>query len=731
MASDHEHELVTASQIRRYRGLTTVLSWLNIATPNVRIKKGNYGSLRSQILFKGEALADILVREDETVAVTYNHTEKRLQVLATTVIPSQHPDKAAAPTSAYIPEEALRFHPAYDGDLPAAFDNGDGDGNGNGNGNGRSFALPLGSAGWYLKHRSSGVVVDGKNTVPPFTEHCAVVCELLKRSHRTAAHPGGAGPSALNRDLLRYLWLAAEPAVNARIAAGGAPQPHGAAYHPRNLFWALTQGPAQLQGLAAAGGGGGGCADAAAVYAQGLRPERKVAFRGLRDAILGVANDERWTSDMMLDLDEIAYDARGRMVLQGVLVHTLSLLWVTFRNIRLTKLELMAAKKRFVEEPHFSIRHALQSCASRLAGLLDEQANDATRHMQVLLFLTQEYEDLLREHFRWLQAALQLRHSRDVKLAHSYFWERPVSPFQACKDAEMHLHRGGFDAIDALEGFPPRAAGEGGEHSQQGEGCASWSAVALYYLKSIVLHYRGVCRLVRIGGDGNDLALRRSKWISQVGVDCTQVVVGPALDHDTMSSVNSVLRGLVKEPDEDIGLDEDDVQRLALKIAFMSPEQGLDPAKLLQCTTLFEGTAHCESILLSLHLYAERSKKWVKREKETTPPPVSDTAQEDGPVSQELRDLSRQLQHLVSAIALSKGCCAGCYQLVEYMKYEYSHGDRDDYPLYPASNHARWTPCTIPPWLSKRAASFMISRAEKALLRWADQTTEVPESEED
>jgi len=75
--------LVNREQIKRYRAVTTFLSWIGSeARRGTGVTQKGVGSTKYHLYSKGADLVDLLLRDDESISMTFNRAANKMTILA-------------------------------------------------------------------------------------------------------------------------------------------------------------------------------------------------------------------------------------------------------------------------------------------------------------------------------------------------------------------------------------------------------------------------------------------------------------------------------------------------------------------------------------------------------------------------------------------------------------------------------------------------------------------------
>ncbi|KAK7445215.1 hypothetical protein Landi51_08093 [Colletotrichum acutatum] len=116
-------------------------------------------------------------------------------------------------------------------------------------------------------------------------------------------------------------------------------------------------------------------------------------------------------------------------------------------------------------------------------------------------------------------------------------------------------------------------------------------------------------------------------------------------------------------------------------------------------STYFSGGYHCESTMLCLQLLA--------RERDN----LSPASINSGMVLPE-KEVTDLFQDDIVIMPSSRLCCPSCMHLVQYFYY---HHRRRTQAIWGSDVHKDWVPCSLPPWIPRKAGEWMLAQASNSL----------------
>ncbi|OHF02604.1 hypothetical protein CORC01_02000 [Colletotrichum orchidophilum] len=129
-----------------------------------------------------------------------------------------------------------------------------------------------------------------------------------------------------------------------------------------------------------------------------------------------------------------------------------------------------------------------------------------------------------------------------------------------------------------------------------------------------------------------------------------------------------------------------------IKINHTAGEQNFD-------STYFSGGYHCESTMLCLQLLA--------RERENLNPNSMDSG-----IALPDKEVTDLFQEDILIMPSSRLCCPSCSHLFEFFYYQNRRRQR---PIWGSDAHKDWVPCSLPPWVPRKAGEWMLAQASNSL----------------
>ncbi len=679
MDTSASYEAVTREQIHRYRAITSILSWAgkrSMLQPKNNISPDDF---RYLLFNNAWELANLLVRDDEVVTVTSNVDGTKLRVIKLN-------NNRRSETAKYQPEAKGLESEAYCSDRHKP----------------SRLQLPRRGSGQYLKEHAE-VIRGTRNTrpaltIPSFSEHAAIVIGLLKESHlehRRAAD--------IIQDLAEYVYMAAEPAIRKRIAIGGAPQASPNKIYRRNIFWALSRSPEEIDRLSG---------DPFGKFPRGIRANRNL-FAGRLSSLLR-------TSPTRNDLDPFTkgfqYDRMGRRNFQKVLSFTMKHLWRVFEEINLIKEEMFYSNylraggdpKALLHEQRPESLYPDDSKGAgwpdptRLAIELDQRLSEAVQHMRRLRHMVINSRAIMLDHLGWLQDIFNFRDTRTLCFDEGFFRDLNVA---------LWRHRDEF--------WPPVSDPEGRDSSvllaTMMDAPSSppvvednWVDAAICYLDRILRHQHSLKSHATRESRSEGYKLY-AKTVSDMHLDVVDIVSTGDFDNEMLPAYE-VLK-TIKIRGRDIG--ESSLERLRL---VLESQTGDSETPALYSGHAFQGQYHVEGLVISLHILGRMNRR--RRAESNGHDQKGDRLPPD--IQAAVDELSKRLCTMNPLLPASETCCCGCYALVKYANKFTQEEDPEANTIITPRVQTLWSPCTIPPWTPRAAAEFMIEEATKELEAWAE-----------
>ncbi|KAK1640533.1 hypothetical protein BDP81DRAFT_391219 [Colletotrichum phormii] len=116
-------------------------------------------------------------------------------------------------------------------------------------------------------------------------------------------------------------------------------------------------------------------------------------------------------------------------------------------------------------------------------------------------------------------------------------------------------------------------------------------------------------------------------------------------------------------------------------------------------STYFSGGYHCEGTMLCLQLLAR-----VRNN-------LSPASINSGMVLPE-KEVTDLFQDDIAIMPSSRLCCPSCTHLLQYFYYYHR---RRTQPIWGSETHKDWVPCSLPPWIPRKAGEWMLAQASNAL----------------
>ncbi|EXF78659.1 hypothetical protein CFIO01_03316 [Colletotrichum fioriniae PJ7] len=390
--------------------------------------------------------------------------------------------------------------------------------------------------------------------------------------------------------------------------------------------------------------------------------------------------------DHMLDRlprpDELWYNATGRVIFHHIITRLLEGLARAVEELLMQKRECHRRKTDILlgvgsREPDVA---RLQEAAERLS--------DWAHHLSELRL---GFSKILPHHFKWLER--ELRRSDSDLLNEE---NATLDAESSSSDDTVEDFSGALEAEERLDTGNPEYSPDFAKLAELSHD--DWANGAVNYLRFVLRDISAHAELDRLE------ICKEPNWreymsnIMRKG-EFHLIEVIPEYDDHRMMSIRKLLMEELGFAGEEDPEHPDPLGEILEWINSENKSKNVTVGEYDFDSTYFSGGYHCESTMLCLQLLA--------RERDN----LSPASINSGIVlpDKEVTDL---FQDDIVIMPSSRLCCPSCMHLVQYFYY---HHRRRNQAIWGSVVHKDWVPCSLPPWIPRKAGEWMLAQASNSL----------------